>query len=659
MVRTSQSIGRTAARLVVDGEPSGRAGGPAAPVAPVVASASKAAPVVSVASAVRAAPAVHVASECGAAPAQAAPVARVAPPGRVRARPLLVTSDPDLLDDLLRLAGDAGVTPDVAPDPAGARSWFRRADRVFVGADMVEPCSRARLPRRSGVIVVMPHSRLDCTASTSRTGRSGDVAGDAGSGMHRERIGGAESRPGGPPDADWSAVQRLGAEHVAVLPAAEPWLVQQLASVDSTGFGADGLGVPAFGGSAVAEFSPSSRADMAASAGAAGWTRPTGMSRTAGTAGMAGAAGTADTAGVAGAVDIDGVAGRPGDSRDALDLVGPPGPVDATGVAGFAALADALGPVDATGVAGVAALANVPGSLDAWGSVGAPAFVDAGVDMPRSIDPAGPWAADGWSGASPRGRVVAVLGGRGGAGASVLAGASAVTAARRGLRTLLVDADPLGGGVDLVLGWESLDGLRWPALSQASGEVPAPAFVEALPGRSDLVILSWDRGEPMTVPPEAMLTALDAGRRGRDLTVIDLPRRLDQSSMLALEAADQAYLVVPAELRACAAAARVAAVAAPHCAALSVVVRQPGPAGLAVKEVIEALRLPYAGTVRSEPRLRTAWERGEPPAANGRGSLATLCAKLLDDVVPTGVSSARATRTTEPNVRPTAHEESA
>lgn len=440
MVRTSRSISRTAAHLAAGKESPDRAGGPATP----------------------------------------------APPLWPSAHPLFVTADPDLLDDLLRLAGAAGVTPDVAPDPAAARRWFPQAVRVYIGADMAESCARAGLPQRPGVVVVI-----------------------------REGAG-SPSGSDGPPDADWEVVQRLGAEHLAVLPAAEPWLIDQFAEVGANG-------------------APSS-------------VRPTASS--------------------------------------------------------------------------VAA-----GSISALGAS----------------------------------RVVAVLGGRGGAGASVLAGGLAVTAARRGLRTLLVDADPLGGGVDLVLGWESLDGLRWPALSQASGEVPAPALVEALPGRSDLVILSWDRGEPMTVPPEAMLAALDAGRRGRDLTIVDLPRRLDESAMLALRAADQVYLVVPAELRACAAAARVAAVAGPHCGALSVVVRQPGPGGLAVKEVIAALRLPYAGTIRSEPRLRTAWERGEPPAASGHGSLATLCGKLLDDVVPAAASrvGVRSANGVSRNLHPASSEESA
>ncbi len=465
MVRTSRSISRTAAHLAADRESPDRAGGPATPAAPV----------------------------------------------RSRAHPLFVTADPDLLDDLLRLASAAGVTPDVAQDPAGARRSYPYADRVYVGADMAESCARAGLPQRPGIVVVIR---------------------EGGSGPNPRGVGG-RSAAGGPPDADWAVFRRLGAEHVAVVPAAEPWLVDQLAEVGTKDAGGT---VP------IAATSPS---------------------------GIPGGS----------AIGGHGVTGWTGSNL--------------TGV-----------PAGASESVGATTSCAIDGSLDGSGS----------------------------------GRIIAVLGGRGGAGASVLAGGLAVTAARRGLRTLLVDADPLGGGVDLVLGWESLDGLRWPALSQASGEVPAPALVEALPGRSELVILSWDRGVPMTVPPEAMLAALDAGRRGRDVTIVDLPRRLDDSATLALRAADQVYLVVPAELRACAAAARVAAVAGPHCAALSVVVRQPGPAGLAAKDVIAALGLPYAGTIRSEPRLRTAWERGEPPAASGHGSLATLCGSLLDGVVPSALS---------------------
>ena len=153
--------------------------------------------------------------------------------------------------------------------------------------------------------------------------------------------------------------------------------------------------------------------------------------------------------------------------------------------------------------------------------------------------------------------------------------ALAVTARRRGLDTLLVDADPLGGGVDLVLGWEQMAGLRWPELVDARGRVSPPALVSALPGEGSLAVLSFDRSELDAVPVDAMAAALDAGRRGRDLVVVDLPRRFDDASLVALTAADRGYLVVPAELRACAAARRVAAAASIHCAELSVVVRDP------------------------------------------------------------------------------------
>jgi secretion/DNA translocation related CpaE-like protein len=348
----------------------------------------------------------------------------------LRRRPLVVTSDDDVLDQLLRLAAAGGTEVDVAPDPAAARTRWSAAPLVLLGVDQAQPCLQARLPRRPGVVLV---------------GRDGVS------------------------EAAWHLAELIGAQHVAVLPAAEPWLVDRFAEATTLS-----------------------------------------------------------------------------DTRS--------------------------------------------------------------------------------------GRIAAVIGGRGGAGASVLAGALAVTAARAGLRTLLVDADPLGGGLDLVLGWEQMEGLRWPALTAADGRVDPPALVDALPGHGDLVMLSWDRGDLLTVPAEAMAATVDAGRRGRDLVVVDLPRQLDDAAVVALHAADRVFVVVPAELRATAAAARVVAAVGQHCSAMSVVVRGPAPGRLKAREVARALGLPLAGTVRPEPNLCRGLERGEAPGATGRGPLAVLSRRLIADL---------------------------
>ncbi|MEU7926642.1 septum site-determining protein Ssd [Micromonospora sp. NPDC049801] len=349
----------------------------------------------------------------------------------IRRLPLVVTGDGDLLDDLLRLAAAGGTEVELAADPAAARTRWTSAPLVLLGVDQSRACLRARLPKRPRLVLV---------------GRAGQI------------------------DPGWQIAELIGAEHVAALPAAEPWLVDRLA--------------------------------------------------------------------------------------------------------------------------------------------------EHGPDQP-----------DG-----PGARVVALFGGRGGAGASVLAGGLAVTAARARLRTLLIDADPLGGGLDLVLGWEQLEGLRWPSLTSADGRVDAPALVQALPSRGDLVVLSWDRGEMLALPAAAMAATVDAAHRGRDFVVIDLPRQLDDAAVVALQAADQAFVVVPAELRATAAAARVVAVAAPHCDALSVVVRGPAPGRLRATEVARALGLPLAGTLRPEPGLCRGLERGEAPAAAGKGPLAALCQRIVADL---------------------------
>lgn len=230
--------------------------------------------------------------------------------------------------------------------------------------------------------------------------------------------------------------------------------------------------------------------------------------------------------------------------------------------------------------------------------------------------------------------VLAVVGGRGGAGATTLACALAVTAARAGRRTLLVDGDPLGGGIDLVFGAETERGLRWPDLGAAKGRVPASALAGALPRMADLSVLSWDRGAAPAVPAEAVQAVLAASRRAGELVVVDLPRAVDDCARVVLAEATATLLVVPAEVRAVAAAARVASSLGPLCRDLRVVVRGPAPSGLDGDAVAGSLGLPLAGQLRAEGGLEAALERGEPPAGRGRGPLSVLCARLLAELLP-------------------------
>jgi len=232
------------------------------------------------------------------------------------------------------------------------------------------------------------------------------------------------------------------------------------------------------------------------------------------------------------------------------------------------------------------------------------------------------------------GAVLAVVGGRGGAGASVLAAAVAVTAVRAGERVLLVDCDPLGGGVDLVLGAEDLGGLRWPGFSGGAGRVPATALHAALPAPDvggtggALAVLSCDRS-PHGPSPAAVGSVLDAGRRAGETVVCDVPRYPTEAAVAALGTADLTVLVVPADVRSCAAASRAAAVVAEHGGTVGLVVRGPAPGGIAPDEVATALGLPLLAAMRPEPGLARALERGSAPG-RPRGPLAATSSLVLD-----------------------------
>lgn len=238
-------------------------------------------------------------------------------------------------------------------------------------------------------------------------------------------------------------------------------------------------------------------------------------------------------------------------------------------------------------------------------------------------------------------RVVAVLAGRGGAGASVLAAALAVTAARCGHDPMLVDLDPCGGGADLILGAEQVPGLRWKDLAATSGRVSALALRDALPAAHGTVLLSFDRDCRTEPSAAAVRSILAAGRRMGDLVVVDLPRYDVASRSDALELVDTVLVVVPTEVRAVAAAARVVADVSGSVADVRAVVRHGPPEGAVTPDrVATALRLPIAGELRTEPGLDSALERGIPPARRGRGPLAALATHLLGSMTPARAEAA-------------------
>ena len=124
---------------------------------------------------------------------------------------------------------------------------------------------------------------------------------------------------------------------------------------------------------------------------------------------------------------------------------------------------------------------------------------------------------------------------------------------------------------------------------------------------------------------------LGSAARSNDLTVVDLPRHLDDAHDEVLSRATRVLLLARADVRGVAAAYHVARTLVPRCRALEVVVRTGPGRALAPALVADALDLPLAGTVDEDPGVRTAAERGDPPGRSARSSLGRLCGRLLHE----------------------------
>jgi secretion/DNA translocation related CpaE-like protein len=225
-------------------------------------------------------------------------------------------------------------------------------------------------------------------------------------------------------------------------------------------------------------------------------------------------------------------------------------------------------------------------------------------ELVRELAEAGETVRDG----GHRGEVVTVIGGRGGPGASVFATALAQSATE----ALLVDLDPWGGGLDLVVGSENMPGLRWPDLALQRGRLTWPAVREALPshpGHPGVSVLSGPRRE-FELNAGAVDAVVDAGRRGGATVICDLARRTADAAEAALDAADLVVLITPCDVRACAASTAIAPRLRTVNPNVGLVARGPSPGGLRSAEVAEITGLPLLASMRAEPRLIERLEHG-------------------------------------------------
>jgi secretion/DNA translocation related CpaE-like protein len=225
------------------------------------------------------------------------------------------------------------------------------------------------------------------------------------------------------------------------------------------------------------------------------------------------------------------------------------------------------------------------------------------------------------------GLVVGVIGGSGGAGATTFACALGQLAARRG-RSVVVDADPLGPGVDRVLGLEDRDGVRWDALCQTTGRLSARSLREALPRREGLGALTWHAGAPGRLQAFAVREVLSAAKRGHDVVVVDLPRTADPVVDEVAARCDRLLVLVVPTVAGVASAVRICA-RHPDPTSVRLVLRG---GGIDPQAVARPTGIPVLATMSDQRGLAEAIDLGLGPVRSRRGSLGRAATEVLDQL---------------------------
>ncbi|PWJ27496.1 secretion/DNA translocation related CpaE-like protein [Branchiibius hedensis] len=232
---------------------------------------------------------------------------------------------------------------------------------------------------------------------------------------------------------------------------------------------------------------------------------------------------------------------------------------------------------------------------------------------------------------APLAPCLAVVGAGGSCGASTLATALTVTAARAGWSAVAVDADPWGGGLDNLFDLAADPGVRWPDLLGSDGALPGQPLLDRLPSaESGARVVACDGPDP--IPPGRLSEVVAACRRASDLVVVDLPRDLVlvgealavATALIVVTAPDRRVLVVTEQLVGYAQA-----------------VEPDLPVGFVVRDTREHVAqqiarlsdVPLLGVLPHDRKLDQRQSNPAVPGSSARSAVSALAASLLRDLI--------------------------
>ncbi len=224
-----------------------------------------------------------------------------------------------------------------------------------------------------------------------------------------------------------------------------------------------------------------------------------------------------------------------------------------------------------------------------------------------------------------------VISGSGGAGATTFAAALAVVSAERRV-SALVDLDPLGPGLDRVVGLDGSEGVRWDSLVGTRGRLGSRSLRQAMPDKDGLAVLTWDIASPVEVDAASVREVLSAAQRGNDLVVLDLPRALDDVTVEVVTRCDRVLVTVAPTVVGVASAAKVLSRLRAATDRIGLVLRRGG-AAVASEQVAATLGAPLLAELPRQRRLPEHLELGLGPVHGQRSALARAARSTLGQVL--------------------------